>query len=38
VSTTGGTIDRDALLCPDELIEDFSVSIDGLLRPAFDFI
>jgi hypothetical protein len=29
-------IDRDTLLLPEVLVEDFSVSTDNLLRPVFD--
>jgi len=36
-SVTNSRIDRDALISPDVLIEDFNLEFDVLLRPVFDF-
>jgi hypothetical protein len=35
-SDTGPPVDRDALLLPDVLVEDYSVSVPDLLRPTLD--
>lgn len=32
----GSPFDRDSLLLPDVIIEDYTSSVDGLLRPVFD--
>jgi hypothetical protein len=37
-SVTDSRIDRDALMSPDILIEDFNFEADILLRPVFDFL
>jgi hypothetical protein len=36
--TAGNPIDRDALVIPEVMIEDFNVSLDKIIKPIFDTV